>query len=150
MALFGLLFAIAIPNFVRGGPSKFNGILNRLRQIDTAKYQWAIEHGLTNAPLPSRAITEKDLAPYLLPAFTQKEFGNPECGEIYLIRDLNQPTETILTRDFAEKRSAYSYPRGTIIRLDAQPESDGWEIISPDGTSTIYRWMHGNLTVINR
>lgn len=150
VVLLALLFEIAVPNFVRGGSSKFNGILNRLRQIDAAEDEWAIEHGLTNAPLPSRIITEKDLAPYLLTTFTQKEFGDSQYGEIYLIRDLNQPVEAVLTGDFVETRSAFSFPRGTIIRLDSQQESDGYEIILPDGTSTIHRCVHGNLTIINR
>ena len=66
------------------------GIL--LRQIDAAKSQWALEHGLTNEALPSRIITTKDLAPYLGHEFTGNDLGDPKYGEsLYSIRDLNQP-----------------------------------------------------------
>jgi hypothetical protein len=44
----GLLVAVTVPNFVRKGPSKLNGIINTLRQIDAAKQQWAFERGITN------------------------------------------------------------------------------------------------------
>jgi hypothetical protein len=150
VAIVGVLLVCAIPNYSGSHTSKFNGILNRLRQIEAAKEQWAIEHGLTNAPPTNRVITEKDLVPYLLPVYTErKEFGAPAFGELYLIRDMNQPAEAVLTQDLTES-DGRSLPRGTIIRLDLAPESDGWEITSPDGTSTIYRWMHGNLTTLHR
>ena len=153
-ALFGLLVVIAVPNFVHGGSTKLNGIINNLRQIDAAKQEWTIEHRLTNASQLNRVITEKDLAPYLLPAFTQnQDFGNPGFGELYLIRDLNQPTEAVLTRKLTERYVDSSLPKGTIIRLDPAAERqsyEGYEIISPDGTSKIHSYLHGVLMITNR
>jgi predicted PurR-regulated permease PerM len=73
IATIGLLIAIVVPNFVHGGSTKLNGIINNLRQIDAAKQEWAIEHGLTNAAQLNRVVTEKDLAPYLLSVFTQHQ-----------------------------------------------------------------------------
>ena len=153
--IIGLLVVVAIPNFVHGGSTKRLGIIHHLRQIEQAKAQWAMEHGLTNSPLPSRVLTAKDLAPYLLPNYTQnKEFGDPTFGELYLIRDLNQSPEAVLTRPLVERYSNYSLPKGTVIRLD-QGEGTNWcyecfEIILPDGASTIYRWINGTLIVTNR
>ena len=153
-AIVGLLAALAIPNFIGGGSTKLLGIIHTLQQIDAAKQQWAWERGLTNAAQQNRIITEKDLAPYLLTAFTaHQEFGNPGFGELYLIRDLNQSPEAVLTRKLTE-RSGDSVPRGTVIRLDrgsGKGQCDEcYEIISPDGTSKIYRWEHGTLTITNR
>jgi|ERR1035437_502715 hypothetical protein len=155
VAIIGLLAAIAVPNFVRGGSTKLLGIIRHLRQIEQAKQQWAIKHGLTNAVQQNRVVTESDLAPYLLPAYTQnQDFGNPAFGELYLIRDLNQSPEAVLTRKLTEHYTYASLPKGTIIRLD-QGSGNEWcyecyEIILPDGTPKIYRWMHGVLTITNR
>ncbi len=151
IAIIGLLVAIATPNFVHGGSTRLNAIINNLRQIDAAKQQWASDRGLTNATQLNRVVTERDLAPYLLPAYTQHEaFGNPVLGELYLIRDLNQPPEAVLTKKLTERHVDSSLPRGTIIRLDQELQSDGYELISPDGTSKIFRWKHGALTITNR
>jgi hypothetical protein len=135
-------------NFVGGGPSKFDGILNHLRVIDAAKAQWALEHGLTNEILPSRIITTKDLAPYWGHEFTGNDLGDPKYGELYSIRDLNQPCEAVLTKEFSEGKGDLS--RGTIIRLYQDPQGDGYEIISADGSSVIYHSVHGVWTITKR
>jgi hypothetical protein len=154
IAIIGLLVAIAIPNFNHGGSTKLNGIINHLRQIDAAKQEWAIEHGLTNTVQLDRVVTEKDLAPLLLPVYTQHEdFGNPRFGELYLIRNLNQPSEAILTQKLTERYVDSSLPKGAIIRLDSEAEKqsyEGYEIILPDGTSRIYSYLHGTLMITNR
>ena len=62
VAIIGLLAAIAIPNFVKSRTtSQQQACINNLRQIDSAKQQWALEtRQMTNAvPLDS------DIAPYL-------------------------------------------------------------------------------------
>jgi prepilin-type N-terminal cleavage/methylation domain-containing protein len=62
VAIIGLLAAIAIPNFVRARTTaQMNACINNLRQIDSAKQQWALEtRQATNAsPVVS------DIAPYL-------------------------------------------------------------------------------------
>ena len=44
VAIIGLLAAIAIPNFVRARTTaQTNACINNLRQIDSAKEQWALE-----------------------------------------------------------------------------------------------------------
>ena len=56
VAIIGLLAAIAIPNFVRARQtSQTNACINNLRQIDSAKQQWALENGKSNADTPVRA-----------------------------------------------------------------------------------------------
>ena len=62
VAIIELLAAIAIPNFVRARTTaQANACINNLRQIDSAKQQWALEtRQATNAtPVVS------DIAPYL-------------------------------------------------------------------------------------
>lgn len=62
VAIIGLLAAIAIPNFIRARKqSQTTTCLNNLRQIDSAKQQYALENGVTAAT----AITESMITPYL-------------------------------------------------------------------------------------
>ena len=129
MAIVGLFIAIAVPNFVHGGPGKITGIIGHLRQIDAAKQQWAIEHGMTNATQLVRELTPTDLAPYLLPDFTRKDFGNPICGERYSIKRLEESPEALITRNLREYGwpDNWKLPKGTIIRFG----SNGEEYILP-------------------
>src|SRR2546429_2622169 len=62
VAIIGLLAAIAIPNFVKSRTtSQTHACINNLRQIDSAKQQWALEtRQITNA-----VPTDSDIEPYL-------------------------------------------------------------------------------------
>ncbi|PYL01123.1 MAG: prepilin-type cleavage/methylation domain-containing protein [Verrucomicrobia bacterium] len=62
VAIIGLLAAIAIPNFVKARTTaQMNACINNLRQIDSAKQQWALEtRQATNASPDLTAIS-----PYL-------------------------------------------------------------------------------------
>lgn len=62
VAIIGLLAAIAIPNFLKArSTSQQNACINNLRQIDSAKQQWALEKGKGASDTPgSTSIT-----PYL-------------------------------------------------------------------------------------
>ena len=62
VAIIGLLAAIAIPNFVKARTTaQMNACINNLRQIDSAKQQWALEtRQMTNA-----VPTDSDIEPYL-------------------------------------------------------------------------------------
>ena len=54
VAIIGLLAAIAIPNFVRARKtSQTNACINNLRQIDSAKQQWALEQGKKSTDTPA-------------------------------------------------------------------------------------------------
>src|SRR5213076_2202605 len=62
VAIIGLLAAIAIPNFVKARTTaQANACINNLRQIDSAKQQWALEQrvGTNTTPLVT------DIDPYL-------------------------------------------------------------------------------------
>ena len=49
VAIIGLLAAIAIPSFIQARTnSQTNACINNLRQIDSAKEQWALENGAVN------------------------------------------------------------------------------------------------------
>lgn len=49
VAIIGLLAAIAIPNFLRSRETtRMNACINNLRQIDSAKEQWAIANNIAN------------------------------------------------------------------------------------------------------
>jgi competence protein ComGC len=57
-----MMMAIAIPNFVKARDTALmNGCINNLRQLDTAKQQWALE----NKKQPTDVPTESSLVPYL-------------------------------------------------------------------------------------
>ena len=62
VAIIGLLAAIAIPNFVKSRTTSQTQVcINNLRQIDSAKQQWALEtRQITNA-----VPTDSDIEPYL-------------------------------------------------------------------------------------
>ena len=63
VAIIGLLAAIAIPNFVRSRTtSQTNACINNLRQIDSAKQQWALETRQNGAVTP----TDAELQTYLV------------------------------------------------------------------------------------
>ena len=119
VAFFGLLVFWSIPNFVRGGPGKRTGIIDRLRQIEVAKEEWAIEHNITNATQLNRELTRADLIPYMLPVFTNNAYWASLYGEIYSIGRLNESAQAQLTRDLREYGAPKSstLPKGTIIRL---------------------------------
>ena len=54
IAAFGLLAIIAIPNFIKArSTSAINACINNLRQIDSAKQQWALEYKKTAADVPT-------------------------------------------------------------------------------------------------
>jgi prepilin-type N-terminal cleavage/methylation domain-containing protein len=53
VAIIGLLAAIAIPNFVRArNTAQQNACINNLRQIDSAKQQWALENKKADTDSP--------------------------------------------------------------------------------------------------
>jgi prepilin-type N-terminal cleavage/methylation domain-containing protein len=71
VAIIGLLAAIAIPNFVKArSTSQMNACINNLRQIDSAKQQWALEKGKTTTDTPA----DTDLAAYVGRAGTVAAF----------------------------------------------------------------------------
>src|SRR5438132_12336010 len=62
VAIIGLLAAIAIPNFVRARTTaQQNACINNLRQIDSAKQQWALETRQASNATPVMT----DIDPYL-------------------------------------------------------------------------------------
>src|SRR6266513_1948614 len=77
VAIIGLLAAIAIPNFVRARTTaQQNACINNLRQIDSAKQQWALEtRQATNA-----SPVETDIGPYLGRAGSTVGMGCPANG----------------------------------------------------------------------
>ena len=53
VAIIGLLAAIAVPNFVQSRTSaQKNACINNLRQVDSAKEQWAIENNKKTGDTP--------------------------------------------------------------------------------------------------
>ena len=62
VAIIGLLAVIAIPNFVKARTTaQKNACINNLRQIDSAKQQWALENGKKSTDTPAST----DLNPYI-------------------------------------------------------------------------------------
>jgi hypothetical protein len=92
-----LLFAVlTIPNFVRDPwTSPANACINNLRQIDSAKNQWALEHNAKSNDI----VTINDIRPYIESernnSFIKLDAkGNlPKCpsGGIYTIGKIGEP-----------------------------------------------------------
>jgi prepilin-type N-terminal cleavage/methylation domain-containing protein len=62
VSIIGLLAAIAIPNYVHARTkSQTNACINNLRQIDSAKHEWALETGRSSGDVPDPA----DIQPYI-------------------------------------------------------------------------------------
>ena len=62
VAIIGLLAAIAIPNFVRARQtSQTNACINNLRQVDSAKQEWALEKGQLGSATP----VDSDISTYV-------------------------------------------------------------------------------------
>jgi hypothetical protein len=79
-----MLLAIAIPNFVKARDTALtHACINNLRQIDTAKQQWGLEHKKQATDVP----TESDLIPYL------KDRHMPQCpaGGTYNFNSVGEP-----------------------------------------------------------
>ena len=54
VAIIGLLLAIAIPNFIRArGTTQKKTCINNLRQVDSAKHQWALENRKADTSTPN-------------------------------------------------------------------------------------------------
>jgi len=94
VAIIGLLSAIAIPNFARARTTtQVKACINNLRQIDSAKQQWALEYkqGPTAEPASS------DIAPYMGRgaggAVADVDFTCPAAGTYISIGNLGTPPE---------------------------------------------------------
>ena len=62
ITLIGLLASIAIPSFVNARTkSRTNACINNLRQLNSAKDQWAME----NAKTETDSVTLPDVAPFI-------------------------------------------------------------------------------------
>ena len=93
VAIIGLLAAIAIPNFVRARTSaQTNACINNLRQIDSAKEQWAIENNQVDGADATTAVNGLTYLDYIkggatpvCPASGTYTVGNigadPDCDE---------------------------------------------------------------------
>jgi prepilin-type N-terminal cleavage/methylation domain-containing protein len=63
VAIIGLLAAIAIPNFIRSRTTAQTKVcINNLRQIDSAKQQWALENKQTGGAVP----VQTELEPFIV------------------------------------------------------------------------------------
>ena len=92
VAIIGLLAAIAIPNFVRARQtSQANACINNLRQIDSAKQQWALEKKQATSATPNVS----DIAGYMRRVTRATTFAaaNVLCpiGGTYAINALTAP-----------------------------------------------------------
>src|SRR2546425_3255499 len=77
VAIIGLLAAIAIPNFVKARTTaQQNACINNLRQIDSAKQQWALETRQATNATP----VETDIGPYLGRAATRRVWAVPQTA----------------------------------------------------------------------
>lgn len=145
IVILGLMAVVFKPNHIRSGPSRLSSIINNLRQIDGAKQQWALEHGITNALQFTNQPTEQDVAPYLRSSIDRVDRngfgfdrnGHPisGAGEKYTINSLGLSPEAQFTSEFKENVNFLTLPKGTIVRLKVIKLGEvREEIILPDGT----------------
>jgi prepilin-type N-terminal cleavage/methylation domain-containing protein len=84
VTIIGLLCAIAIPNFVIARTNSIRGTcINNLRQIDSAKQQWALE----TSQVPSAVPTVAQIQPYL-------GHGNGSVANVYCPQDAGRSLAT--------------------------------------------------------
>jgi hypothetical protein len=102
-----LAWALFVPDFIRSGTTKTNGIINNLRQLDGAKQQWALDHGRTGAVL----VTIEDIAPYVHPSLLKAGSVKAIAGERYSLKTLAESPEAQLTHQLDGR------PTGTVLRL---------------------------------
>ena len=68
-----MMAAIAIPNFVKArDTAQRNGCINYLRQIDSAKQQWALENAKDESAIPTGADLDK---------YIKVGFANLKCAK---------------------------------------------------------------------
>jgi len=78
VAIIGLLVSLAVPNFLKvRATARKNMCLNSLRQIESAKEQWAIENNKTSSDTP----TADDLDDYIKGDITKLKC--PEGGTTF-------------------------------------------------------------------
>jgi hypothetical protein len=82
----GMLAGIAVPNFIKARQSsQNNACISNLRQIHSAKQQWALENKKSESDTPSR----EDLTPF----FPNKKFPVCPTGGSYTINRVGDPPE---------------------------------------------------------
>ncbi len=82
VAIIGLLTAIAIPNFIRArNTSQRNICINNLRQIDSAKHEWALENKKSDTDTP----TSDELKVYI----SKSQFPGCSANGTYTINAMN-------------------------------------------------------------
>ena len=89
VAIVGLLAAIAIPSFIRArANSQQNACINNMRQIDSAKDQWAMENGAKTADLVVESAVD---------GFMRR--GRPHCPAqgVYSYNPVGQPPSCSLS-----------------------------------------------------
>jgi hypothetical protein len=106
---------IAGPSFVSGGPSIRNSVINKLRQIDAAKNQLALEEKLSPDYVPTKA----ELAPYL---YQGTNFFNLTSGPIrYILNPINKSPYAVLDSDWRFPRrgwrEGHTITNGTVFQL---------------------------------
>ena len=108
-----VVLVVGVPNFIRARNTPSSApCINRLRQIDGAKQEWALENGKTSNDVPRWA----DLYPYLSNDFTNTWFTNglPVCPEgLYIGQSrstsnvFNWRTKTFISKMMLMSRWSY-------------------------------------------
>lgn len=91
------VLVVGVPNFIKARSMRAAApCINRLRQIESAKAQWALEQSKTTNDLPAWS----DLFPYLASSFTNSYWtnGRPVCpeGGAYILGGLESCRRVLL------------------------------------------------------
>ncbi|MDI9639910.1 prepilin-type N-terminal cleavage/methylation domain-containing protein [Kamptonema cortianum] len=83
--IIGILLAIAVPNFVKARQnSRVQTVVGNLKQIDSAKEQWAMDTGAASTATPTSA----DLVPDYIKKWPSGPVGS---GTDYVANQMNTP-----------------------------------------------------------
>jgi len=91
VSVIGMLAALAIPSFARARmTSRMDACINNLRQLDSAKEQWAMEHNKVDSDM----LVSADLEPYLKKGIVSG-LACPSGGAYVVTRVSAKPTCTL-------------------------------------------------------
>ena len=89
VAIIGLLAGISTPSVLKArDTSQLNAIINNLRQIESAKEQWALETRQGSGALP----VDTDIGPFI----KQNSMPHAIVGETYNINPVGQPSDATI------------------------------------------------------
>jgi Mg-chelatase subunit ChlD len=128
-ALVFFLGVMTIPNSFRSrSASQANSIINNLRQLDSAKQQWALEHGKSDSDVPTFA----DIKDYVKGRGESGAMPPAVSDETYILGSVGEPVVAEVDARLAKRRpSLLNIVGEQRVRLSAEDATDAGQRIYP-------------------